>query len=97
MAVAETRAIPGGAQLAFIPAISGDPDESGRFGSLGKRRYDEDAEEQSKMRSHLSSKRGLSGREQPRRASSVKGLPKLIIGNAWDCGCKEFMEIIWQL
>jgi hypothetical protein len=32
---------------------------------LGKRRYDEDAEEQSKMRSHLSSKEGCRDANNP--------------------------------
>ena len=44
MAVPETRAIGGGVRLTFFGAVSGDPDESGRFGGLGQRGYKEEAE-----------------------------------------------------
>lgn len=57
MAVPETHAIRGGAQLTLFPAVGGDPDEGrGRFGGLGERGYNEEAEKQGEMRGHLSSK-----------------------------------------
>ena len=57
MAVLETHAIGGGAQLTLFSAVSGDADEgSRRFAGLGERGYSKEAEKQGKMRGHLSLK-----------------------------------------
>jgi hypothetical protein len=58
MTVAETRAIGGGAQLTFFPAVSGHPDEGRRLDALAERRYNEEAEKQGKIRRHFPSKEG---------------------------------------
>jgi hypothetical protein len=87
MAVSETRAIRGGVRLTFFAAVGGDPDESGRFGGLGERGYNEEAEKQGKMRGHLSSKGGCRDANNPGGHPSKKAT-QLLIGSAWDCGCQ---------
>jgi len=67
MAVPETRAVRGGVRLTFFSTISRDPDESGRFGGLGERGYKEEAEKQSKTRSHFSLKKGYRDGNNPGR------------------------------
>ena len=87
MAVPQTRAVRGGAQLTFFAAVGRDPGESGRFGGLGERGYNEEAEEQGKMRGHLSSK-GAVGTQTTPAGIPVKRTTQLMIGSAWDCGCQ---------
>ncbi len=67
MAIPQMRAVGGGSELTFFPPISGHPDESGRFGGWGERGYNEEAEKQSKMRSHFSSKEGCRDANNPGR------------------------------
>lgn len=87
MAVPQTRAIRGGAQLTFFAAVGRDPNESGRFGGLGERGYNEEAEKQGKMRGHLLSKGGCRDANNP-GGHLVKRTTQLMTGSAWDCGCQ---------
>ena len=65
MAVPETRAVRGGVRLTFFSAVGGDPGEGGRFGGLGERGYEEEAEKEGKIRSHFRQK-GVVGTQTTR-------------------------------
>jgi len=74
MAVLETHAIGGGAQLTLLSAVGGDPDEGGgRFRGLGERGYNEEAKKQGEMRGHLSSKADCRDANNPVRHPPVNG------------------------